>query len=292
VLWHVGGQGSVALDVSDPLAPKTLNSTTLQAVSNRPWNRFIHHNSQRPFAQNFRHLTYIDESGQEQLLLDESGLPQSGEPSLQAGNVLLVTEELNLDTGCATGEGEGAFQTWHIPFLDAGFYDQVNPTKTQGRGTIYPLDKWNTELGTGTQVRRMPGFCSSHYFDFHPSGIVAVGFYEQGVRFLDVRNPADIKQVGWFMVGGMETWAAYWVPEYGPDGKQTGKLSDIVYAADNNRGVDMLRFDLAGMEAPAETEDRTAPILAEWFDRAAAVAETRSRLWGYACREVVELTVG
>ena len=41
--------------------------------------------------------------------------------------------------------------------------------------------------------------CSAHYFD-ERGGLVAQGWYEGGTRFLDVTNPADIKQVG------------YWIP--------------------------------------------------------------------------------
>jgi hypothetical protein len=54
IVWHVGGQGSVALDVSDPEAPVELNSTERAGGGRQlEWNRFIHHNSQRPFADRF-----------------------------------------------------------------------------------------------------------------------------------------------------------------------------------------------------------------------------------------------
>ena len=50
--------------------------------------------------------------------------------------------------------------------------------------------------------------CSSHWFDAQ-AGIAAVGWYEQGVRFLDYRRPDEIEQVGYYIpaerldVGGL-----------------------------------------------------------------------------------------
>jgi hypothetical protein len=50
--------------------------------------------------------------------------------------------------------------------------------------------------------------CSSHWFDAQ-DGVAAVGWYEQGVRFLDYRTPTDIKQVGYYIPANGSTWAAY-----------------------------------------------------------------------------------
>jgi len=40
--------------------------------------------------------------------------------------------------------------------------------------------------------------CSAHYFD-ERDGIVAQGWYQQGTRFLDVSDPTDIRQIGYFI---------------------------------------------------------------------------------------------
>jgi hypothetical protein len=40
--------------------------------------------------------------------------------------------------------------------------------------------------------------CSSHWFDAK-DGVAAVGWYEQGVRFLDYRTPTEITQVGYYI---------------------------------------------------------------------------------------------
>ena len=53
--------------------------------------------------------------------------------------------------------------------------------------------------------------CSSHWFDYR-NGVAAVGWYEQGVRFLDVRNPRNIRQIGYYLPADGATWAAYWAP--------------------------------------------------------------------------------
>ena len=80
--------------------------------------------------------------------------------------------------------------------------------------------------------------CSSHWFDAK-DGVAAVGWYEQGVRFLDYRTPTDIKQVGYYIPANGSTWAAYWSP--------TDPKGEIVYTADAYRGVDVLRIDGGGL---------------------------------------------
>lgn len=76
--------------------------------------------------------------------------------------------------------------------------------------------------------------CSAHWFEEHPTfddgGLVAVGYYEHGTRFLDVSSKGKITESGWFLPHGGSTSAAYWVNE------------EIVYAADYTRGIDILRY--------------------------------------------------
>jgi uncharacterized repeat protein (TIGR01451 family) len=74
--------------------------------------------------------------------------------------------------------------------------------------------------------------CSAHYFD-ERGGLVAQGWYEGGSRFLDVTNPSDIKQVGYWIPDKNVTWGAYYAP--------TDPRSEIVYALDTTRGVDVIR---------------------------------------------------
>jgi hypothetical protein len=93
-------------------------------------------------------------------------------------------------------------------------------------------------LGNGTYSDGKPAVnalgCSAHWFDEHPKyrngGLVALGYYEHGTRFLDIKRNGKIKEVGWFVPYGGSTSAAYWVNK------------DIVYAVDYTRGLDILRF--------------------------------------------------
>lgn len=262
IVWHVGGQGAVALDAKKPTSPVPLNSTNGQGVgipdrTGNPYNNFILHNSARPNARSFK---------------------PSAPPSLKKGNVLLATEE---DTGAGEcGPELGSFQTWHVPYLDAAKYRKANPKNEPGKGSIAPLDLWYPDdAAVGAN-------CSAHYFDDHHAGFVAQGWYELGTRILDVRNPRKIKQVGFFFNNAMETWASYWVPERNAKGKVTGKSSNIVYTADVGRGVDILEVKLPG-KSPKKTRAVHAPRLPASAFELAPQLSAPSPEWGYACRIVI-----
>ena len=147
--------------------------------------------------------------------------------SQRRGKTLLVTEEDYIDTdeippgGC---RGQGKFETWDLSRL--------------GKGAITPQGTWETELNgmftSGAVDSKAPVTvnCSSHWFDAK-DGVAAVGWYEQGVRFLDYRTPTDITQVGYYIPANGSTWAAYWSP--------TDPSGEIVYTADAYRGVDVLQ---------------------------------------------------
>jgi hypothetical protein len=167
--------------------------------------------------------------------------------SQRRGNTLLITEEDYVDDdevppgGC---RGQGKFETWDISKLKSG--------------EIAPLGTWETELNgmfTGGAVDSKAPVtvnCSSHWFDAK-SGVAAVGWYEQGVRFLDYRRPADITQVGYYIPANGSTWAAYWSP--------TDPNGEIVYTADAYRGVDVLKIDSGGLTG----KKVKAPVRDEWF---------------------------
>jgi hypothetical protein len=167
--------------------------------------------------------------------------------SQRRGKTLLVTEEDYIDTdevppgGC---RGQGKFETWDLLQLS--------------KGAITPLGTWETELNgmfTGGAVDSKAPVtvnCSSHWFDAK-EGVAAVGWYEQGVRFLDYRTPTQITQVGYYIPANGSTWAAYWSP--------TDPNGEIVYTADVYRGVDVLRIDSGGLTG----KKVKAPVRNEWF---------------------------
>jgi hypothetical protein len=168
--------------------------------------------------------------------------------SQRRGKTLLVTEEDYIDTdetppgGC---RGQGKFETWDVSRVGRG-------------GTIAPLGTWETELNgmfTGGAVDSKAPVtvnCSSHWFDAK-DGVAAVGWYEQGVRFLDYSTPTAITQVGYYIPANGSTWAAYWSP--------TDPNGEIVYTADAYRGIDVLRIDGGGQTG----KKVRAPVRSEWF---------------------------
>ena len=216
---HTGFDGSSMFDVSRPRKPRLVTTTGRAGRGDHPdfpgYNDFIHHNSFRPNAKAFRPNT---------------------KPSFANGNVLLVTEEDYMQTDCAKA---GSFQTWHVKRLN-------------GRpGQIVPLDK--VELADlGSFPMPQDAFCSAHWFDYHPSGIVTVGFYGGGTQFVDVRKPRDIKAYGHATWGVSEVWDAYWVPRYTKAGVARGKTS-LVYSVDAVRGLDVYQVDLPGRARRSST---------------------------------------
>ncbi|MGV3564338.1 MAG: hypothetical protein ACO1ON_13760 [Nocardioides sp.] len=209
---HTGFDGSSMWSTRKPARPRLLATTGLAGQGEDPdfegYNDFIHHNSFRPNAKRF-----------------EPG----AKPSLKNGNVLLVTEEDYEQTDCALA---GSFQTWWVKRLDG------KP------GSIVPLDKVElADLGTFPLPRG--AFCSSHWFDYRAGGLVAVGFYGGGLQVLDVTDPRDIRAHAHAIWGASEVWDALWVPVY-EDGVATARDTNVVYAIDLLRGLDVYTVDVTG----------------------------------------------
>jgi hypothetical protein len=227
---HTGFDGASMWSTTNPRAPKLVTTTGLAGQGDDPkypgWNDFILHNSQRPNAKAFRN---------------------GAAPSLANGNILLVTEEDYEQTDCSLA---GSFQTWWVKRLDGT------------RNAIVPLDK--VELADlGTFPLPVGAFCSAHWFDFHPSGIVAAGFYGGGTQFLDVRNPKDIKSYGHATWGVSEVWDSYWMPVYSKSGVMTSKKTNLAYSVDLARGIDVYRVDLPGTSWDTSTA-AIAPVGNGW----------------------------
>ncbi|MBA2726205.1 MAG: hypothetical protein H0U53_09465 [Actinobacteria bacterium] len=113
-------------------------------------------------------------------------------------------------------EGEGS----NGPFMT---YDT---RKWKSTGTFKLVDSFTVEGSSE----------SSHWFDTHPefrdSGLVTIGWYGNGTRFLDVSPTGKIKEVGWFEPHVERSgFSSYWLSK------------EIVYAIDLYRGIDILRFD-------------------------------------------------
>jgi hypothetical protein len=139
--------------------------------------------------------------------------------------------------------------------------------------------------------------CSAHYFDLKKN-LVAQGWYEQGVRFLDVSDPKKIRQVGYFIPPSAMTWAAYFPP--------TDPTLQTAYVFDATHGIDVLNIArpakgaLSAPHAPCKTttcqkknapKARRAPILDEWMSGSPSVG-TPNGDFGYACRLGLANVVG
>ncbi|HEV2756633.1 MAG TPA: hypothetical protein VG318_12765 [Actinomycetota bacterium] len=117
-----------------------------------------------------------------------------------------------------------SFMTW----------DTKNWKKT---GTFKLVDQYWAYQGTVTDgggVASAPFGCSPHWFTTHPDykngGVVAVGWYNSGTRFLEVSSKGKISEIGWFLPAAGGTSGAYFIND------------EIVYAVDYQRGIDVLRF--------------------------------------------------
>jgi hypothetical protein len=125
-------------------------------------------------------------------------------------NVVAITEE-DLRDRCASA---GSLQTWRV----------------RGRGRpMQVLDTFSVERDGRARVA-----CSAHYFDAR-DGLIAQGFYEQGVRFIDASNPRRLRQVGFHIDRPGLVWGAVFAP--------TDPTGSTVYSIDHTRGIDILSVD-------------------------------------------------
>jgi hypothetical protein len=134
--------------------------------------------------------------------------------------ILMATEEVTV-TACAKS---GKFVTYSLDGSYGGAGFRSTPAK---KFRLKELDTWTPEKQPGST-----GCDSAHYFTDRGDGITANAFYTQGTRFLDVRDPKNIKQVAYYRPDDADVWAAYWRP------------GGYVFVADFQRGVDILKVTI------------------------------------------------
>ncbi|CAN5441536.1 hypothetical protein BH23ACT9_BH23ACT9_33310 [soil metagenome] len=174
-------------------------------------------------------------------------------------HVLVGGETAPLPTAC--GPKDGAFMTvpWTVdPVADDPDADEISPfvrmthDPASGQGAEY-----RPEPGTFTDGGSPYSQYCTHWFttrpDFTDGGLVAIGWYEFGTRFLEVAADGAIEERGWLIPAGGSTSAAYWVNE------------GTLLTADYQRGVDVLAFDAT--VDPEDVREVTVPGLR--FARAA-----------------------
>jgi hypothetical protein len=122
---------------------------------------------------------------------------------------------------CASASA-GAFMTW-------------DTTGWAGTGTFSMVDEYRPNASSDPRNggAAVATYCT-HWFSTRPGwndgGLVAMGWYERGTRFLRVDAAGQISEAGWFLPAGTSASAAYWVSD------------DLVYVFDYQRGLDILRF--------------------------------------------------
>jgi hypothetical protein len=134
--------------------------------------------------------------------------------SLRLGRGVLAITEEDFGNRCRRA---GSLQTWKV---------------SRGR-ELRPLDSFGVERDASARV-----LCSAHYFDAH-DGLIAQGFYEQGVRLIDARRPRRLRQVGYYVARPGLFWGALFAP--------TDPTGSTVYALDHSRGIDVLALDRAAL---------------------------------------------
>lgn len=144
----------------------------------------------------------------------------------------------------ACGEDDGAFMTLDWQRVT----DPAAPDAGMIRMTFDPAaghgDEYRPEPGTFTDGGSPYSQYCTHWFTprpgFQDGGLIAMGWYEFGVRFLDIAADGTISETGWLIPMGGSTSAAYWVSD------------DTLYTSDYQRGVDIVTYDDTVDPAPTE----------------------------------------
>jgi hypothetical protein len=135
--------------------------------------------------------------------------------------IMMSAGETNATPRCELGAA--SFLTW-----DASSWPRTHSFKV--------MDSYTLQNGTATDgsppVNGMG--CSTHWFEqnprFHDGGLMALGAYDHGTRFLHVDSAGKIEEAGYFLPVASETSAAHWITDR------------IVYSIDYTRGIDILKF--------------------------------------------------
>jgi hypothetical protein len=206
--WVAGGGGTAGYDVRNPARPRLVHRTDRSARG--------------PSAAQLLVSSAVgDGSGRNDLIHHNSQRLLNGSLAGRGGNaraasdVVAITEEDLYRPGCV---GAGTFETWRI---------------RRGRRMRF-IDSWRVERDPGSQLA-----CSAHYFEEN-RGLVAQGWFEQGVRFLDVRRPGRIRQVGYWIPRPSMFWGAVYAP--------TDPTRQTLYAIDHRRGIDVITIDRSRLQ--------------------------------------------
>ena len=201
---------------------------------------------QRPVARDRRPVRH--DQPRAQLVPPHSGrvgrLADDGHDGRGAGasdttDLQYVTQENVASCTSTSGGGAGRFVIANLAGSYTGkAWDPTlrwraggDPALPQNRYFIEKLDDYTPR---GLDGVNHGGSCSAHWFTVL-GDMVAIAFYSNGTRILDVSDPTDIKQAGYIRIPagtgqvGNNASGAYWRNGY-------------IYIADYSRGIDVLRY--------------------------------------------------
>ncbi|WP_285695860.1 hypothetical protein [Actinomadura sp. NBRC 104412] len=136
------------------------------------------------------------------------------------GQTLIVTEE-TFNPGCVN---DGLLV---LASLKGSYGGQGWRSTPQKPFRLQTLGTWSVAGQEGSLPESQTEDCSAHYFDVE-NGVLAMAFYSQGTRFIDVRDPTNPRQIAYFRPENAQVWAAYYHGGY-------------VYIADHRRGIDVVK---------------------------------------------------
>ncbi len=149
---------------------------------------------------------------------------------------LLITEEDYQGNCDGPGHQDGSLQVWRID----------RRTKR-----LVEVSSWDAPRGADASGP-LANLCSSHWFAINDQQVVADAWYGAGVRFLDLSDPARPRPIGMWAGDSTIASQARFVP---------GR-PDLVYVADYERGLDVLKLDHAGAGARTVTPRDEKPVSA------------------------------
>jgi hypothetical protein len=142
---------------------------------------------------------------------------------------LLVGGETGASVGCTGASAQfvtmDATRGWPT-------YDDTGNLVTQGEFT--PIAEYRVRAGNYADGHPAVNQWCTHWFDTHPAyrdgGLVALSWYEHGVRILDIKSDGQIEELGWFVPVGGSTSGVYWITDR------------VMYTTDYQRSFDILRY--------------------------------------------------
>jgi hypothetical protein len=148
------------------------------------------------------------------------------DPTLRPGELHIGGDETWLSPGTCSATS-AAVTTWSMVNWDKG-------VRAKKVSTIRPRSgNWDDGNPAVSGVG-----CSSHWFDYR-EGMVAAGWYDHGVRFIEVDETTGVAtEFGYFQPVDSMAWGAYWIDD------------EYVYSVDATRGIDILKVNRNAPAAP------------------------------------------